>query len=232
MATREFGLAGFSRINIHWAMEIEVAQADSYSVVVTGNETQLKNIDAHLEGDTLVIRYNLNLVSVLAAPLSRMSVRIAMPELKELNIAGAAAGRVHGFRSESDFALYLAGASRLDISDMSVASMKWDLSGASRVSAEIKAAGDVHMRDSGASRVELKGSGKDLDLEAAGASHIEAMDFSVHNARVRFSGASRGSINLDGKLDARLEGASHLEFKGQATMGETAIAGASSLQRR
>ncbi len=232
MATKEFALVGFTRINIHWAMEIEVARADTFSVAVSGNETQLKNIDAHLEGDCLNIRYNLNLVSVLAAPLARMSVRIAMPELRELNIAGAATGRVHGFHSETDFDLYLSGASRLDIVDMTVGKMRWDLSGASRVNADIKASGDVRIRDSGASRVDLKGGGKDLDLEAAGASHIEALDFTVHNAHVRLSGASRGSINLDGKLDATLEGASHLDFKGQATMGDTRVGGASSLQRR
>jgi len=78
----------------------------------------------------------------------------------------------------------------------------------------------------------LKGSGKDLDLDATGASHIEAADFEVHNAKVRFAGASKGSLNLDGRLDAALDGASHLDFRGQATLGETRISGASSLQRR
>jgi hypothetical protein len=232
MANRDFNMAGFTRINIHWAMEIEVSRGENYSVVVSGTETQLKNIDAHLEGDCLNVRYNLNLVSFLAAPFARMSVRITLPELRELNIAGAATGRVYGFHSDNDFALYLSGASRLDLSDMSVGTMKWDLSGASRVSAEIKAAGDVRIRDSGASRVDLKGFGKDMDLDATGASHIEAADFEVHNAKVRFAGASKGSLNLNGSLDAALDGASHLDFRGQATLGETRISGASSLQRR
>jgi hypothetical protein len=232
MSSREFELSGFNRVNIHWAMEIEVVHGEKQAVVVSGNETQLKNIEARVEGDCLYVRYNLNLVSVLVAPFARMSVRITTPDLRELNIAGAASGRVSGFHSNNDFNLYLSGASRLDLNDMSVGAMKWDLSGASRVMADIKAEGDVKIRDSGASRVDLKGSGKNLELDAAGASHIEASDFEVRDAKVKFTGASRGSVNVNGHLDAALDGASHLDFKGQATLGETRVGGASTLQRR
>jgi hypothetical protein len=232
MSTREFNVSGFTRINIHWALEVEIIRSSSFAVSVTGTETHVKNISVTVEGDNLTVGYELSLTSIFVAPFSHIFVRISLPDLRELSISGAARAKVTGFSSPNDFALYLSGASHIDFSDMSVGNMKWDLSGASRIDGHLKAAGSFDLHTSGASRVELKGSATSLDVNASGASIMELGDFFVRDARIRLSGASRGSISLDGKLDVNLDGASHFEFKGNATPGETRISGASTLRKR
>jgi hypothetical protein len=232
MAIKEFSVAGFTRISAHWALELEIDRGDAFGVSISGSDTQVKNISVTLEGDQLKIGYNLNLISVLAAPFSRMLAKITLPDLRELDISGAARGTIKGFNSENDFGLYVSGASRLDITEMTVGNLKWDLSGASRINGNIKVAKTADFRLRGASRLDLQGSAQDLVLDGEGASQLELADFPVHNAKVILSGASRSSLNVDTKLDVTLEGASHLEIKGQPAMGETRISGASSFHKR
>ena len=56
--------------------------------------------------------------------------------------------------------------------------------------------------------------------------------FMVNNADIRFSGASTGTVNLDGRLDADLDGASKLEYIGEPTMGTVNTSGASKLSKK
>ena len=57
-------------------------------------------------------------------------------------------------------------------------------------------------------------------------------DFPVNDADVEFSGASSGTINLSGRLDADISGASRLYYIGEPTMGNINTSGASSLSKR
>jgi hypothetical protein len=231
MSTREYNLKDYSRIQVKFPVDVEIVRAEAYSVHAEGNDTQLDNLKITQEGDRLIMSYKVNLKSVLAAPFSRMHARISMPDLREFNLAGAAHGMVRGFTSSTDFGLFVSGASQLDISDMEVGNMTWDLSGASRIHGDIKAS-TFDLKVSGASRIDLRGSAQDIELDVAGASHIELDDFPVKNAKVRLVGASHAAMNLAGKLDVRLEGASRLEYEGQPTMGDVQVTGASTLKQR
>ena len=232
MATENYDLKDFKRISIKHAMEVDIIRADEYSISVSGNDTQLDNLKVVQEDDGLSFSYDINLGSILAAPFSKMHARITLPELRELRISGAARGTVKGFSSPNDFDLNVAGASRLDLTGMEVGSMKWDLSGASRIDGEIKAAGNVDLHIAGASHLDLKGSAKDILLDAAGASRIDLDNLQVVNAKVKLSGASHGSVNPSGKLDVDLSGASRLDYGTQATIGNVSVNGASTLKHR
>jgi hypothetical protein len=65
--------------------------------------------------------------------------------------------------------------------------------------------------------------------DVSGASSLKLDDFTVGNANVDFSGASSGTINLDGRLDADLSGASRLWYIGEPTMGTIDTSGASTI---
>jgi hypothetical protein len=232
MDTKNFNISGFKRIHIKFAMEAEIVRGDDYSVSVSGSDTLIDNIDVYLEGDKLVLGYNLNLISLFAAPFTRARARIVLPELRELKIVGAARCSLHGFNSADDFNLQVAGASRLEIDEMSVGNTKWELAGASHLNGRLKVQGNMGIKVSGASRVRLAGSAADLDLDASGASHFELEELALKNARVRLVGASRGLVKVEGKLEVELEGASNLEYLGQATLGDVKVSGASTIRRK
>lgn len=231
MSTREYTASGFSEINLKWAMDIQIERADTYSVTINGSDTQLNNLNVVVEGNRLNLSYKLNLVSIVAAPFSRMSARITLPDLRELSISGASHVKVSGFNSQNDFGLNVSGASYLELMDISAGNLKFELSGASRLEGKIAAAGNFDLKLQGASKIDLKGSARDLFLEAAGASHLNLEQFSVQNAKIKLSGASSSDINLNGKVDVTLEGASRLNYSGQAVLGDVKINGASSFKK-
>ena len=57
------------------------------------------------------------------------------------------------------------------------------------------------------------------------------LGFSVNNTYIDFSGASRASLNINGRLDVSLSGASSVEYTGNPTLGEMDISGASSIKQ-
>jgi hypothetical protein len=115
--------------------------------------------------------------------------------------------------------------------DMSAGDIRFDVSGASRVTGDLTA-GDADLDISGASTVELQGSGGNIVVDASGASHAKLADFPVNNANVKLSGASNGTVNLDGRLDANLSGASRLSYMGEPTMGSITTSGGSMLSAK
>jgi len=56
--------------------------------------------------------------------------------------------------------------------------------------------------------------------------------FPTQNADVEISGASNGTINLNGKLNADVSGASNLYWSGTPIMGDIQTSGASNLRRK
>jgi hypothetical protein len=230
MNTREFNLSGFNRIAVKFVMELEVVRSEAYNISITGNDNFLDNLDVYAEAEKLVLGYRFNILSFFNA-FSRASVRINMPELRELDIAMAARGRISGFKSSADLAVNAAGASKLELLEMSAGSAKWDLSGASHVDGRVETQGNTEIKIVGASHLTLHGRSGDLKINAAGASHVDLADYPVKNAAIRLSGASHCKVNLDGKLDASLEGASRLEYLGRAVLGDLRTAGASSVKQ-
>jgi len=226
--TQEFNFSDFTRLDVGYAFEVEVAQSDSYHVIITADDNLFEYIQVYKQGETLKIGLK---PPVLRPIFTTLRVEITMPELYELDFSGATHGTVQGFSSSHDLILDISGASRLNMLNMSTGDIETDISGASRVSGNVTA-GDAEFDVSGASTVQLQGSASDLVIEASGASSVELADFPVNNADVELSGASRGTINLDGRLDADLSGASNLKYIGEPTMGDINTSGASTLSKK
>ncbi|MDH4291505.1 MAG: DUF2807 domain-containing protein, partial [Dehalococcoidia bacterium] len=93
-------------------------------------------------------------------------------------------------------------------------------------------AGNVEFDINGASTIQLEGSANDMDAIVSGASRFNLDDFIVNNADVNFSGASSGTVNLNGRLDADLSGASRLAYIGEPTMGDINTSDASTLSKK
>jgi hypothetical protein len=80
---------------------------------------------------------------------------------------------------------------------------------------------------SGGSRATLTGQAVDLTVTGSGGSNINLQDLQVQNARVDLSGGSQAKVNASGKLDVNLSGGSHLQYRGNPTMGLQDISGGS-----
>lgn len=214
--TQEKDFSDFTAIDVRNAFDVEITKSSSYSISITADDNLFDYIEVSKTGDTLTIGlewgYNYQSVTLRA--------EITMPELYELEFSGATHGTIVGFSSSHEFALVLSGASSLHMGDISVGDVEADISGASYLNGNLTANGDATFVVSGASTIELVGEADDLVATVSGASHLEMSEFPVHNAIINLSGASHSTVNLDGRLDAVVSGASHLLYIGNPTMGD------------
>jgi hypothetical protein len=224
--TRNYDFANFTSIEVGFAFELEVIPADTYRVTITAGENLFDYIEVSKSGDTLKIDVKNLIINFRTSP----KVEITMPELRGLNLSGAAKGSAKGFKSAKDFDGTFSGASELDM-DMETGSFKFEASGASRVTGRLEATG-ADFALSGASRAKLDGSAGNIKLDGSGASQADLADFTVNDADINLSGASHASLVINGKLDVTLSGASSLEYGGNPTLGNLDITGGSQLRRQ
>ena len=227
LKTEEMDFSEFTRVEVGSAFEVEITQSDSYSVSITADDNLFKHIEVSQEGKILKI----GLKPRITFGSVTLKAKITMPQLRGLGLSGATRGTVSGFSSTENVDLEVSGASSLDLVDISVGDVKSDISGASKVTGDITA-GDADFDVSGASTVQLEGSASDIVVDASGASRVKLAAFPVNNADIKLSGASSGTVNLDGRLDADLSGASKLEYIGEPTMGTINTSGASTLSKK
>lgn len=225
--TRPFNFTGFKQVDIGSAFTYEISRADTYSIRITADDNLFDRIQVVQEGDKIVI----GLKGLTMFGSDRMTAEITMPQLREADLSGAANGTISGFSSADRLDVDASGASVVELVGISAGDFRGDLSGASKVSGHLTAA-DVQFELSGASNLQLEGSAGNLVLDASGASLANLTDFTVNNADVRLSGASNGTVNLGGRLDADLSGASSLAYIGEPTMGDIDITEASNLKKR
>jgi hypothetical protein len=222
LETEEYAFTNFTEVETSDAFDLEIEQSSSYSINVTADDNVMDYVQVSQDGQTLRIglRTGLRIGSVtlrigpgiFPLPWSvTLRASVTMPQLSGLTATGASHVTVSGFSSTDD----------LDIT----------VSGASKVTGNITA-GNVEFRMSGASTIQLEGSANDIDANVSGASHFNLDDFTVNNADVNMSGASAGTVNLNGKLDANLSGASRLWYIGEPTSTDINTSGGSTVSKK
>jgi len=229
LVTEEMEFSDFTSVEAGNAFEVEITQSSSYRVDITADEyvevsrtgedeyereLTFDYIQVSKAGDTLKIGLKQGYDYRSVHPLRPLTLRakITMPDLYGLDFSGATHGTVEGFSFSHEFNLSLSGASFLDITDFS--------------------AGNVTIGLSGASNLNGEGEADNLLISASGASRLELSDFPVHNVNVVLSGASHATINLDGRLDANISGASHVRYIGDPTMGNIQTSGDSTVEKK
>ena len=230
--TKEIVFSGFTYVDIQGAFDVEITQSDSFSILVNADESLYDYVEVSKVGTTLRIyltpRHILTDFTVLAKTLE---VKITMPNLYGLTIAGASTGTVTGFMSPRDFTLNVSGASSLGMYSIEVGDIESEVSGASHVSGNLTT-GDAAFEVSGASSVELSGSADNIILNVSGASRVDLADFPLRFADAELSGASEVTLNVTGRLDSVLSGASRLYFLSNPTMGNIEVSGASTIKHK
>jgi len=232
VVTEEKDVADFTSVDVSGTFEVEIIQSDSFSTTISADESFFDYIAVSKEGDTLRIYLNpRHTFTDFTLQARTLKAKITMPTLHGLNLSGASKGTVTGFKSAEDFSLDVSGASSLDMDDMEVDDVEFEISGASKVTGKLTA-DDAKFEVSGASKIELDGSANNIILNTSGASEVNLADFPLNNANANLSGASKATLNVKGRLDSILSDASSLYFEGNPTMGNISVSGASTIKHK
>jgi len=230
--TRQYDFSEFTRVDISSAFSYEIRQSDTYNISITANNNLFDDIKITQEGQTLIIGMEFPEVpwAIFKVAPSLKAV-ITMPQLDGLDSSGATHGTISEFISTDTLDITVSGASSIELVKIAAGDIIFDVSGASKVTGDIETK-NIALEVSGASAVQLKGSAGSIAADVSGASHLKLADLKVGNANVILSGASNGTINLDGSLDAKLSGSSRLEYIGEPALGIMDITGASKLKKK
>ncbi|MFC1900450.1 head GIN domain-containing protein [Chloroflexota bacterium] len=230
--TEELDFTDFTEVDVGSAFEVEITRSDTFSVVINAAESLYDYVEVTKSGNELKIYLNpRHIFTDFTIGAKTLKAEISMPELRQLQISGASTGTITGFKSESDLDIEVSGASTLKIVDGGMDDAAFEVSGASRISGNLTA-DEMDIDISGASRVELSGSADELVTDVSGASKLDMENFILQDASIELSGASEGTLNVKGKVDAQLSGASRLYFYGNPDIGKLDVSGASTVKHK
>ncbi len=226
IVTRREEFTGFDSLDIGYAFRAKIRQGDSFEVTIRVDDNLVQYLDVRQTGTTAHIGFKPG----TGIMRGTMEVDVTMPQLVSLKLSGASKGTISGFSSDNSLVLDLSGASSLQ-GDIRFGNMRLELSGASDAKLTGNT-GDVTVGASGASRVNLGGSAGNLSVNASGASKIDVSGLTAHDAQLKASGASEIWVNVSGRLDADISGASHITYVGTPTMGTIQTSGGSTVRTK
>lgn len=206
LITRELDLGGFTGVESGSAFKVDVYQSNSHVVSITADDNVIDRIQAQVIDDTLTL--SLDSGSYYNATYR---ARIGLPDLRNLSVSEASTATVAGFKSQE--------------------AVDFRLDGASSLTGRLES-DRVRVVSDGASVVTLGGTTGSLSIEASGASQANLGDWTAGSASAHLKGASKATLNVEGRLDADLRGASTLYYVGNPTLGTITSIEASSLKRR
>jgi len=226
LVTETYDYDGFTKVEAHNGFQVEVTQANSYSIEVTTDDNVQEYLEVAKTGDTLRI----GLKGYRSYNSITIEAKITMPDINGINLSGGSQGQVIGFSSSNDLSVTLSGGSGLE-GDLKVGDAEFNLSGGSRLDGDVEA-GDTVFDLSGGSRVTLSGSGEDLTIKSSGGSKATLESFPVNNADINISGGGSANINLSGTLSVDLSSGSKVIYSGEPKLGDIELSGGSTISSK
>jgi serine/threonine protein kinase len=250
-ATKSWDLAGFAAVEIRQPFRTSLTRADRFAISVTADDNVIGHVVVSKEGSRLRVHLEDGLSYRLGGP-DPLKLTITMPALEDVGLSSAGRATIQGFESDRPFRARLSGASTL-AGSIRAGDVDYDISGASTLKlggsgrgAKLQASGASHFEladwqvngekltidVSGASSARLRGSAQAAVLRAEGASQLHLSDLVLEAADVVLSGASGAKVQVKSLLSYEISAASHLEYRGEPTVGKARKTGASSVSHR
>jgi phage shock protein PspC (stress-responsive transcriptional regulator) len=191
----DLGLRAFSAVDLEGAFDVTIEQGDDFAVEIDHNANTKDHYRIYVSGETLVVDYEFDNRSFWKRKHIRdevLDLRITMPELREVEASGGGKVRFRGF-SEDEVKIKLSGAvianAGIDVRNLTV---------------EL----------TGASQLDLAGTGTWLSAEINGASSLSAYGYEVRDANVEAHGASNAKVYVTEKLEISKGMASSVSHRG------------------
>ena len=209
---RTFDETGFSRVTVAGNYRVVVRKGDSFKVEAAGEQDALNDLRVERDGDELIVKpRNTRLFGGNWGRGNRkVLVRIEMPSIERLSLAGAVLGDLGGFDRQDNMRIEQAGASNLRLNG---------------------SYGSLRLEQAGACRTSATGQADQLDLDAAGACELAAANLKTRNSKVTIAGMCKARLNVTESLKGDAVGASEIAYSGQPASVKVDATGPSSIKR-
>ena len=209
---RSFPETGFNHVTVAGNYRVVVRQGSSFKVEAAGEDAALDDLRVERDGNELLVKpRNAKFFGGDWGRRNRkILVRIEMPNIERLSLAGAVQGDLGGFDRQNDLRIEQAGASHLRLNG---------------------SYGTLRLEQAGACRTTATGQADQLDLEAAGACELAAANLKARDGKVTIAGMCKARLNITGSLKGDAVGVSEIAYSGQPASVKVDATGASSIKR-
>lgn len=190
---RDYDIKDFNSLEISGPFRVNVVQGEEYQVRALGVEDIVKEVQAKVDGSILELDYD---PGIFRKYNGLIDLSITMPALSKIEFGGATQANVSGF----------------SVSDLNI-----DLSGSSRAFIEVNASA-ISSKIAGASSLKLFGKTQSFKVEMNGASRLDALESEAETMNIETSGAAQAKVAVSQELNADIEGASSVEYRGEPTI--------------
>lgn len=209
--TRTYDIKNFTGVSVGSGMHVTVTQSDNYSISITADEKDFKDLTVEKRNGSLDIYYDRSGWSWFGHHRrGDVEIKITMPELTSMDLSGGA---------EGDISMNVEGKS-----------FSAETSGGAEIRGTLTC-GNLSVETSGGSKVELSGKGNNLTADGSGGSKIKLKNFAVKNVNADLSGGSVVWVNMNGTLNSDQSGGSRLYYYGNVSLGNTSFSGGSGVSR-
>ena len=205
--TKTYNYKDFTSVGVSSGIELKVTQSDDYSITVTGDRDDLKDLIVEQRGNSLRFRFD---EDGWFNNHGTVKIEIAMPKLTSIGLSGGSEANITMDIGSDDFSAGLSGSSELK------GSLK---------------CGDIHLATSGSSEITLNGDCKYLKLAGSGGSEYHLKNFSATGVKASLSGGCEATVNMNGKLSFSGSGGSQLMYYGNAELGSIRASGGSGVSK-
>jgi len=197
----------FTGIEISSAIKVVLTQGNTEKLTLEGDDDLLQRVITETRGNKLIIKlkegtYNKSSQEVTAY--------LTFKTLSSIELSGA---------------VNLNGTNEMNFNELEL-----ECSGATKINLHLNAS-KLDCDFSGASNLSLEGSAQLLNIDISGASKVNAEDLVVKNCNIDCSGASYIAIHVTDKLRAEGSGASKISYKGNPSIVESDMSGASKMSK-
>ncbi len=209
VTSREISFSDYSGLKVANAFNVYVTFSDTEERIrIDANENIQDRIIVQKDGNDLVIKLQ-KYTNVKGN--ATLNAYITTKRLSKIDISGA-----------TDLTLE---------NEWVAEDAKIELSGASDFSGEVTAERLI-LDMVGASTANIYGSVNALNANLSGSSNVQDYDLVVGRLNIEMSGASEAFLSVYEAIDIRASGASLLSYKGNATVNNKRLSGASEIKNR
>lgn len=232
-------IKNFINIKNSTSADVYIKKAPEYKVVV---ETEKENMPK------LITELKNNVLYISAKNIKRskhLVVRIEMPEIKTVSLAGSGDMEIKGMFKTQDFNATLNGSGDVEIKDMLCNNAKISIYGSGDFESagnitgnliiNISGSGDVEIESAhcnttkitsnGSGDVEINGESTNLNAELFGSGDIDLGKYKVANVHVTSSGSGDIKVIATNSIDANCSGSGDFELKGNPAKRSVVMTG-------
>ena len=193
VVSEERAVEAFNEIRVEGAGELILTQSEEFSLTVEAEDNIISEVITRNEGDTLVIGFADQRWTKSYLPTEPIRFYISMPDLKELDIAGAARVEMGALQTE-ELTLKTDGAADIRFEDLQLGSLMVDLNGGAQF--------------------DLSGKAERQDIDIDGAGSYDAADLETRDTTISIAGAAEAQVWATETLDVDIDGAGNVRYYG------------------